>query len=94
MLLCYEILYFSGAIMLAWTSILFSFLFSSVAVAEENVIYKEKTEVDFEAVDVEGQLKKPAGDLIMSRSNVVFNPLLPPRLHFNQEMMQSINDVK
>ena len=80
--------------MLAWTSILFSFLFSSVAVAEENVIYKEKTEVDFEAVDVEGQLKKPAGDLIMSRSNVVFNPLLPPRLHFNQEMMQSINDVK
>ena len=80
--------------MIFWTSILFSYFFGNTVLAEENVIYKEKTEVDFEAVDVEGQLKKPAGDLIMSRSNVVFNPLLPPRLHFNQEMMQSINDIK
>ena len=80
--------------MIFWTSLLFSYFFGNAAFAEENVIYKQKTEVDFEAVDVEGQLKKPTGNLITSRSNVVFNPLLPPRLHFNKEMMQSINDIK
>ena len=72
-----------------------SFMFSTTARAEDGpVIYKEKTEVDFEAVDVEGELRKPPGQVIMNRTNAMFNPLLPPRLHFNEEMMQSINDVK
>ena len=56
------------------------------------VIYKDKTEVDFEAVDVEGEAKRRSG--VMNRTSAIFNPLLPPRLHFNEEMMQSINDVK
>ena len=71
------------------------FIFASSALAQDGpVIYKDKTEVDFEAVDVEGELRKPPGQVIMNRTNAIFNPLLPPRLHFNEEMMQSIDDVK
>ena len=71
------------------------FSLSSFAYAEDGpVIYKQKTEVDFEALDVEGELKKPPGQIIMSRDSAMFNPLLPPRLHFNSEMLQSIDDVK
>ena len=75
--------------------VLIVFAFSPKAYAEDGpVIYKQKTEVDFEAVDVEGELKKPPGQIIMSRESALFNPLLPPRLHFNSEMLQSIDDVK
>ena len=71
------------------------FLGASPAVAqEENVMYREKTEVDFEALDVEGNLKKPGNEFVMSRKDVMFNPLLPPRTDFNPEMLQSIDDVR
>ena len=61
---------------------------------EDNVLYREKTEVDFEALDIEGALKKPGSDFVMSRKDVMFNPLLPPRTDFNPEMLQSIEDVR
>ena len=67
---------------------------SSATAQEENVIYREKTEVDFEALDVEGNLKKPGNEFVMSRKDVMFNPLLPPRIDFNPEMLQSIDDVR
>ena len=57
-------------------------------------MYREKTEVDFEALDVEGNLKKPGNEFVMSRQDVLFNPLLPPRTDFNPEMLQSIDDVR
>ena len=54
-----------------------SFMFSTTARAEDGpVIYKEKTEVDFEAVDVEGELRKPPGQVIMNRTNAMFNQRL------------------
>lgn len=79
---------------LSFLAILFFSMSTSAHAEDGPVIYKQKTEVDFEAVDVEGELKKPPGQIIMSRDSALFNPLLPPRLHFNSEMLQSINDVK
>jgi len=61
---------------------------------DENVIYKEKTEIDFEAVDVEGQLKKPQGVLSMERAKASFNPLVQLRLDFTKEMEMSVNDIQ
>jgi len=75
-------------------------IFLGVAQADENddqdtlIIYKEKTEIDFEGMELEGQLVKPQGALLQERSRAGFNPLIRLRTDFNLEMSNSINDVK
>lgn len=70
-------------------------LITTLSFAEEiEVIYKQKTEIDFEGVDVEGQLVKPEGQLITEREVAQFNPLIKLRYNFNEEMTQSVNQIK
>jgi len=70
-------------------------LITTLSFAEEiEVIYKQKTEIDFEGVDVEGQLVKPEGQLITEREIAQFNPLIKLRYNFNEEMTQSVNQIK
>ena len=61
---------------------------------EAQIVYKQKTEIDFEGVDVEGQLVKPEGQLISEREIAQFNPLIKLRQDFNLEMSQSVNEIK
>ncbi|MDX1746189.1 MAG: hypothetical protein R3324_09655 [Halobacteriales archaeon] len=61
---------------------------------ERQVKYKERTEIDFEGVDVSGELVKPQGSLVLDRRKANFNPLIQLREHFNDEMKESINEVK
>lgn len=56
--------------------------------------YKEKTEIDFEGVDVSGELVKPAGALLLDRRKAQFNPLIRLRSDFNDEMKASVDEVK
>lgn len=56
--------------------------------------YKERTEIDFEGVDVTGELVKPQGQLLLDRRKANFNPLIKLRTDFNDEMKQSVNEVK
>ncbi|NOY27673.1 MAG: hypothetical protein GXP62_17550 [Oligoflexia bacterium] len=71
---------------------------SSVALAQDapqpRVIYKERTEIDFEGVEVAGELVKPQGALLLDRKRASFNPLIKLRLDFNTEMSQSVDEVK
>ena len=59
--------------------ILFLFM-TNLALGQQNtdreVRYKKETEVDFEGLDVTGQLLKPAGALIQDRERANFNPLI------------------
>ena len=74
--------------------------FSSTAFAQDSdsegrqIKYKERTEIDFEAVDVAGELVKPQGALTLERRKANFNPLIKLRTDFNEEMKQSVNEVK
>lgn len=61
---------------------------------EPNVIYKDKTEIDFEAVDIEGAIKKPTGSLVMENLRVTFNPLVYVREEWNKEMLESLNQIQ
>ena len=72
------------------------FLFSGTAIAQESgsVQYKEKTEIDFEGLEVEGELVKPQGALLRERSAAAFNPLIKLRTDFTPEMKQSVNEIK
>jgi len=56
--------------------------------------YKERTEIDFEGVDVTGELVKPQGALLLDRRKANFNPLIKLRQDFKDEMKQSVNEVK
>ena len=72
-------------------------LFSSLLYAEETeqqVVYKQRTEIDFEGVDVEGMLVKPEGQLITEREIATFNPMIKLRMNFNEEISQSVNSIK
>ncbi len=56
--------------------------------------YKERTEIDFEGLDVTGELVKPAGQLLLDRRKANFNPLIRMRENFTAEMKQSVDEVK
>jgi hypothetical protein len=62
--------------------------------ADRQIKYKERTEIDFEGVDVSGELVKPQGQLLLDRKRANFNPLIRLREDFNDEMRRSLNEVK
>ena len=61
---------------------------------EPKVIYKAKTEIDFEGVEVAGELVKPQGALLLERKRANFNPLIKLRTDFDDEMEKSVDEVK
>lgn len=73
---------------------------SSVAYAQDEeegdrrVTYKQTTEIDFEGLDVNGELVKPSSALVLDRKKASFNPLIKLRSDFNPEMEQSVDEVK
>ena len=72
-------------------------LLTSISLAQEEettIVYKQKTEIDFEGVELEGELVKPQGSLIQERRAVSFNPLIQLRKDFNSEMSMSVNEIK
>ena len=69
----------------------------ATALAEEPepiVVYQERTEIDFEAVDIAGELVKPEGNLITERQEAVFNPLIRLRTDWNDEISSSGNEIE
>ncbi len=76
----------------------FAFGLASVASAQDDdedrrVIYKSRTEIDFEDVSVEGELKKPHGAYLLDKRQATFNPLIKLRTDFNPEMYQSVHEI-
>ena len=74
------------------------FLLSGIAYAndeeEPRVVYKQKTEIDFEGVEVEGELVKPQGSLLLERKHAKFNPMLKLRTDFDDLMEDSVEEIK
>jgi len=75
---------------------MFYFILISLAFAQEDraVQYSKKTEIDFEGVDVSGELVKPQGALLLDRKRASFNPLIKLRSDFNPEMSDSVREIK
>ena len=61
---------------------------------EQKVVYKSRTEIDFEGVEVDGELVKPQGALLLDRKRANFNPLIKLRTDFDEEMDKSVDEVK
>ena len=62
--------------------------------ADRKVVYRQKTEIDFEGLDVEASLVKPQGALVLDRKKASFNPLIKLRTDFNAEIDQSTDEIK
>jgi hypothetical protein len=58
------------------------------------VVYKNKTEIDFEDLEIEGILQKPQSALVLERKKANFNPLIKLRTDWNDAMEQSVDEVK
>ena len=61
---------------------------------DREIRYQKETEIDFEALDVEGALVKPQGSLIVERDGANFNPLIELRLDWDTDMSRSVNLIK
>ena len=61
---------------------------------EPKVIYKQKTEIDFEGVEIAGELVRPQGTLILDRQRAKFNSMVWIRSDFDDEMDKSVEEVK
>lgn len=61
---------------------------------ERKIRYQKSTEIDFDAVDITGEMIKPQGTLIQDRSRTTFNPLIELRTEWNNEMSQSVSTIK
>jgi hypothetical protein len=76
------------------------FLSSDVAYAgdeeesDRKVVYKQKTEIDFEGLEVEGVLQKPQSALILERKQASFNPLIKLRTDWKDQMERSVDEIK
>ena len=75
------------------------FLFSNVAYADENkeepkVVYKQKTEIDFEGVEIDGELVKPQGALLLDRKRAQFNSMIKLRTDFDDLMEDTVSEIK
>ena len=76
---------------------MFLILIMNLAFAQDEdrtVTYKKKTEIDFEGVDISGELVKPQGALLLDRKRASFNPLIKLRADFNPEMSSSVSEIK
>ena len=58
------------------------------------IVYKQKTEIDFEGLDIEGQLIKPQGALLLERKKASFNPLITLRKDFDVEISESTREIR
>jgi len=61
---------------------------------ESRIIYQKNTTIDFEELEIEGQLVKPQGALLLERKRASFNPLIQIRENFNKELRQSVDTIK
>ncbi len=60
----------------------------------KKVLYKAKTEISFEGVDVEGEIKKPTGSYLLERRKAKFSSLIKFRTDFDKEMLRSVHEIK
>ena len=62
--------------------------------SDRKIIYKQRTEIDVESLEVEGTLVKPSSSLILERKKAAFNPLVKIRTDWVDMIEESIDEAK
>jgi Ca-activated chloride channel homolog len=66
---------------------------SAVSGSGSRVIYRDRSEIDFDGVSVDGQLERPRGALMLDRRRPETNPLIRRRTDFDDEMDDSVDAI-
>ena len=61
---------------------------------EPKIVYKQRTEIDFEGVEIDGELVKPQGSLLLERKHAKFNPMIKLRTDFDDMIEDSVKEIK
>ncbi len=52
------------------------------------------TEIDFESIEVSGELVKPQGALLLDRKRAQFNSMIKLRTDFDDLMDETVDEIK
>lgn len=63
------------------------------ALAEDKVVYKKRTVIDFNDVTLEGELTKPEGSYLLNRKKTKFTSLIKLRDNFLPELQKSVDNL-
>jgi hypothetical protein len=58
------------------------------------VVYASETVVDFEGLDVNGELVRPQGAHLQERRRAEFAPMIALRMDFNDELSASVDMIE
>jgi hypothetical protein len=62
--------------------------------SDRKVQYKQKTEIDFEDLEIDGVLQKPQGSLVIERKQASFNPLIKLRDNWSDKIEDNTDEIK
>ena len=77
-----------------WLLLLTTIAFAGETEEEPKVVYKQKTEIDFESVEVSGELVRPQGSLVLERKRAQFNSMIKLRTDFDDLMEDTVKEIK
>lgn len=69
-------------------------LFTSSTVFAKKVQYRKTQEVNFDAMDVDGQGRSPDGAYLVQKRGIDFMPLYKVRKNFDDNIKESVEYVK
>lgn len=69
-------------------------MFSTSTVWAKKVEYRKTQDVNFDAVDVDGQVRNPDGAYVVQKRVVDFMPLYKVRRNFDENIKESVEYVK
>ena len=61
---------------------------------DRKIIYQERTEIDFDAMEVTGELVKPQGSVITDRKRAKFDSFIKLRVNWDKEMKKSLKEIR
>ena len=65
----------------------------TLAAAEENVQYQERTEISFDDDTISGDLTRPDGEYVEARKRVRHSNLIRIRENFRDHVLQSVGEL-
>ena len=61
---------------------------------DTDVVYKNDQVINFEGLDVQGEIKKPAGAYLLDRKKSNFSPLITFEQNWDEEAVESLDQKK
>jgi hypothetical protein len=69
-------------------------LFTTSTVLAKKVQYRKTQDVNFDAMDVDGQVRNPDGAYVVQKRVIEFLPLYKVRRNFDENIKESVEYVK